>query len=357
MPAPRTAQREGAGLRVLISSSQAPFLRGGAELLAEGLGAALQRAGHAVERLQLPFNYSDPAGLARLMDWCESADLRAPNGQAVDRLIGLQWPGYGLAHPQAVLWLLHQHRAAHELFDPAQASPAEAAWAEAVRAYDARVLPRVGRRFTISRRVAARLQASTGLEAQVLYHPPPGAARLAALAGREAWDYVVFPSRLETLKRQDLLIEAAARLRCPLKVLIAGTGGQGPRLAARVEALGLQDRVRLVGGFSEAEKLAFYAHALGVVFTPRDEDLGYVTLEAMLAGKPVITCSDSGGPLEFVQAGETGWVVAPEPEALAEALEALWADRARARAMGEAGRARLAALHLSWDTVVETLCA
>ena len=42
--------------------------------------------------------------------------------------------------------------------------------------------------------------------------------------------------------------------------------------------------------------------ALGVIFPPLDEDYGYVTLEAMLAAKPVITCTDSGGPLEFVGA-------------------------------------------------------
>ena len=100
-----------------------------------------------------------------------------------------------------------------------------------------------------------------------------------------------------------------------------------------------------------------YAHALGVVFVPRDEDLGYITLEAMYAAKPVITCTDSGGPLEFVLPGQTGWVTEPTPEALAEAIEALWANKARSAAMGQAGRERVQSLGLSWDRVVETLCA
>jgi len=54
-----------------------------------------------------------------------------------------------------------------------------------------------------------------------------------------------------------------------------------------------------------------------------DEDLGYVALEAMYAGKPVVTCLDSGGPLEFVVHDQTGFVTEPTPEALAEAIDRL----------------------------------
>lgn len=341
-------------MRVLLTSSQAPFLRGGAELHADNLALALRRAGHEVERVQLPFKFSPEADIERLMAFCEGLDLSSPNGQSVDRLISLQFPGYGLAHPNHVAWVLHQHRAVYELYDAATASPALQRLRPAVQAFDGRVLPKVKRLFANSHRVAQRLQQYNGLHATPLYHPPPGAEQLHCA---EEWGYVFYPSRLESLKRQDLLIEAAALLRCPLKVLIGGTGGQYERYAGLIERHGLQDRVRLVGTFTEAEKRAYYAHALGVVFTPFDEDLGYITLEAMYAAKPVITCTDSGGPLEFVRDGETGWVVEPTPQALAQALEALWANKARSQAMGQAGQARIAALGLSWDRVVETLCA
>jgi glycosyltransferase involved in cell wall biosynthesis len=113
--------------------------------------------------------------------------------------------------------------------------------------------------------------------------------------------------------------------------------------------------VEWLGQVSEEEKRALYAHALGVVFPPVDEDYGYVTLEAMLAAKPVITCTDSGGPLEFVRHGETGWIAEPTPEALAVALDRLWEERPRAKAMGAAGRAHYESLGISWTTVVERL--
>ena len=53
--------------------------------------------------------------------------------------------------------------------------------------------------------------------------------------------------------------------------------------------------------------IELYANALAVVYAPIDEDYGYVTLQAFLAGKPVITSSDSGGVLEWVEDGVTGW--------------------------------------------------
>lgn len=321
---------------------------------ADSLHMALQRAGHEVERIQLPFKFSPESDIERLMAFCEGLDLSRPNGQSVDRLISLQFPGYGLQHPHHVAWVLHQHRAVYELYDESTANEPLRKLREAVRAYDARALRAAKRVFANSRRVAERLLHFSGMHAQPLYHPPPHAERFFSA---EAWNYVFFPSRLESLKRQDLLIKAAALMNSPIKVLISGSGGQEVRYRELVGRLGLAGRVELLGTVSEAEKRVLYAHALGVVFVPHDEDLGYVTLEAMCARKPVITCTDSGGPLEFVVHGETGWVVEPTPEALADAIETLWAHRPRARSMGEAGHAHLRSLDLNWDKVVEALCA
>jgi glycosyltransferase involved in cell wall biosynthesis len=259
-----------------------------------------------------------------------------------------------MRHPQHVVWLMHQHRAAYELFDPREAAPALNDLREKIVAYDRRALSGVTRIFANSRRVAERLLRYNGLESTPLYHPPPGAE---LLRRGESWDYVFYPSRLESLKRQDLVIEAARTLATDTKILIGGEGPQRPRYERLIEKHALGQRVRLIGAFSEAERIALYAHALAVVFPPFDEDLGYVALEAMYAAKPVVTCRDSGGPLEFVVHGETGEVVDPSPQALADAIDRLARQANRARAMGEAGRERIMAMGLSWDRVVATLCA
>jgi glycosyltransferase involved in cell wall biosynthesis len=99
--------------------------------------------------------------------------------------------------------------------------------------------------------------------------------------------------------------------------------------------------------------IELYAGALATVYVPFDEDYGYVTLESFLARKPVVTAEDSGGPLEFVEPDVNGFVCAPRPDAVGEAIRLLAADRARAAAMGEAGRERAAAI--TWSGVVEKL--
>lgn len=75
----------------------------------------------------------------------------------------------------------------------------------------------------------------------------------------------------------------------------------------------------------------------------------------MLSGKPVITCTDSGGPLEFVREGETGYVREPDPEQIAEAIERLYADKQAAAAMGAAGRESYSQHNISWQQVVNSL--
>jgi len=341
-------------MRILVTASHAPFLHGGGERHVDNLCAALRACGHEVALLRLPFKFSPESDIERLMAFCDGYDLSAPNGQHVDRVLSLQFPGYGMRHPQHVVWLMHQHRAVYELFDPREATSALHQLRESIVAYDQRALTGVTRIFANSRRVAERLLHYNGIESTPLYHPPPGAETLCC---REPWDYVFYPSRLEPLKRQELLIEAARLLKSGAKVLIGGEGPHQQRYERLIERYALGDRVRLIGAFSEAERIALYAHALAVVFPPFDEDLGYVALEAMYAGKPVVTCRDSGGPLEFVVAGETGEVVEPAPEALAAAIDRLAADPNRARDMGKAGRERIVAMGLSWERVVSTLCA
>jgi len=341
-------------VKILVAANLVPFLGGGADYHIEGLCAALRRAGHRVACLRLPFKFAPLSAIADLMAFCEDYDLDRPNGVRIDCLLSLQFPAYGLCHDNHRSWIMHQHRAAYDLYDPALASPEEAALKAKIEAFDQRVLGRIGRRFANSRRVADRLRRYNGLGATPLYHPPFGAERF---YHAPAADYVFFPSRLESLKRQDLLIEAARRVTSPVGFLLAGDGGQRPRYERLIADLGLEDRVRLLGAIGEQEKRAFFANSLAVFFGPYDEDYGYVTLEAMLAAKPVITCSDSGGPLELVAHEVTGLVVEPTPEAVAAAVDRLYRDPALACELGRAGRARYLDLDISWERVVGTLTA
>ena len=118
-------------------------------------------------------------------------------------------------------------------------------------------------------------------------------------------------------------------------------------------ALDLGHRVTFTGSLWGEPVADLYAGALGVVYAPFDEDYGYVTLEAFLAAKPVITTTDAGGPLEFVRDGINGFVCEPVPASLAAAIDRLDADRALAERLGGAGREL--AQTITWDGVIEQL--
>jgi glycosyltransferase involved in cell wall biosynthesis len=194
------------------------------------------------------------------------------------------------------------------------------------------------------------MTSGNGLRAETVYHPPVLADRI---TGGPPQDYILSVGRLETVKRHDLAIRAMAALPSPRRLVIVGDGTQHANLRRLTEELGLVDRVAFEGAAGDERLLELYAGAIAVVYTPFDEDYGYVTLEAFLARKPVITARDSGGPLEFVTDGVNGLVCEPDPQALADAFSRLDGDPGLARSLGDAGyeRARL----VTWDGVIETL--
>jgi glycosyltransferase involved in cell wall biosynthesis len=346
-------------MRILIATTHVPFIRGGAEAHAEGLRDALVAAGHEAEIVAVPFKWYPPEKILDHLLACRLMDLSEVAGTPVDLLIGLKFPAYLIPHENKVLWILHQFRTAYELWDHPLGdliySPNGDQVRDAIREADRRLIPEAKKVFANSANVAARLHEFCGLEAAPLYHPPPHAEEFYC---RPAEDYFFLPSRLCHPKRQALVVEALALTKQKVRVRFAGTA-DSPSFADELKALsrklGVSDRVDWLGQISESTKRELYAAARGVVYPPIDEDYGYVTLEAMLASKPVITCTDSGGPLEFVEHEKTGLIVAPDAGAIAAAMDELWLSAGEAKRMGEAGRARYEGMDISWENVVRKL--
>src|SRR5581483_8850757 len=132
--------------------------------------------------------------------------------------------------------------------------------------------------------------------------------------------------------------------------------GEGPD-RDRLEQLasGTNGQIRFAGRVDDDELVDLYARSLAVYYAPIDEDFGMVPYEAFLSGKPVVTAHDAGGPLEVVRDRETGIVVAPEPQAIADACAYLSAHTDDAKAWGRAGRAL--AERVTWDACVDALLA
>lgn len=342
-------------MRVGVVTTQAPFIIGGAERHSANLVAALKARGHEATEISIPYKWYPGSALVDHVLAAKLIDL-ADLGYPVDLMVGLKFPAYLANHPRKVMWILHQHRQAYDIWEAGtselQRDPDGAAVRELIRAEDRAAIGAAERVFANSRNVSDRLQRYLGLGSTPLYHPPPNAGRL-----RQGGfgDYLYAPSRLGPNKRQRLMIEALPH--APgVRLKIAGppdAPGYDDELRSLARALGVADRCEILGAVSDAEMIRLYAECRAVVFVPIDEDYGYITLEAMLSGKPVVTAQDSGGPLEFIADGAEGWVVAPEPEALgAGFLRSMEED---AEAMGAAARARYHKTRIGWDAVVEAL--
>jgi glycosyltransferase involved in cell wall biosynthesis len=340
---------------VLIAAVQAPFITGGAEILVSELRRQLQQRGFRVDVAAVPFKWYPVSEIVRQALAWRLLDLTESNGVPVDLVIATKFPSYLARHPRKVAWLFHQHREAYDLFGTPYCSFTDSAEdtrvRDAIRALDTTALGECRDIFTISRNVADRLRRYNGLPGRPLYPPPHhlGRYRCEAFA-----PFLFYAGRLDRLKRLDLALDAMKRVRSGARLKIAGQGPVETELRKQIEGLGIGDRVELLGYVGADDLLDLYARCRAALYVPLNEDYGYVTVEAFLSGKPVVTTTDSGGPLEFVTDGETGAVAPPDPEALAARIDALWEQPESAlRAWGAAGRERVAGI--TWDGVIDRL--
>jgi glycosyltransferase involved in cell wall biosynthesis len=345
-------------VKIAVLNNSAPFIHGGAEYLAGTLVSELTRRDHEVELVKIPLRWSSARDIAESM--IAAVSIRIPEA---DRVIALKFPAYLVPHANKVVWLLHQFRQVYDLWGtPFQDLP-DGAESEALRraifTADERAFTEATRVLCNSSVTGDRLRRYNGIEASVLLAPHSDLARYRS-AGYG--DYVVAIGRVNASKRQHLLAEAMAQVTAPVRLVIAGAP-ETPDDLARIEEIvqrhGLGSRVEVIARFiSEAEKAELINGSRAVAYLPLDEDsYGYVTAEAMTAGKAVITCTDSGGILELVQDGRTGLVAEPTPTGLAAAIERVGRDRRGAESLGEAARKKVDELGLSWDRAIERLLA
>ena len=346
-------------MRIAVLRPQVPFVHGGAERHSANLVAALTARGYEAAEVTLPFKWYPGGVLADHIKAAKLLDVSEVEGVKVDLAIGLKFPAYLAPHPNKVFWVIHQHRQAYDMWEAGQSDLLDDPQGEALRAiihaedraaFEASAHPI----YANSGNVAGRLERYLGLAAQPLYHPPPNAEQLRQ---GDFGDTLFMPGRINPSKRLDLALQALAH--APAARLVVAGSPENPAYLAHLQKLaaelGVTARVDWLGAVDDATLIRHYAEARAVVFVPRDEDYGYIALEAMLSGKPVITVSDAGGPLEFIRDGQEGLVTAPDPAALGGAFQQLSEDAALAERLGQGGHARYAAQDISWDHVVETL--
>ena len=341
---------------IAIVTSAPPLTEGGHLVIARALQQALAAAGHQSGIVTTPGNRFGRQGSAYLATWLTDVGMTGAGGR-IDQIISLRFPSYAVRHPRHVCWLNHTMREYYDLWDAfsvglsQRARLKEGVRRRLIHAADSRLL-RAGRVRVLaqSKTVAERLRRWNRVDADVLYPPPPPRAYRCDGYG----DFVLFTSRLAPLKRAHLVLDAIAQpASAGARCVIAGEGEERGRLEARAASLGIADRVEFAGYVSDAALVDLLASCRAVVFPPLGEDYGFVTAEAFASSKAVITCSDSGGPAELVEDGANGFVTAPEPEALAQAIGRVIGSVELAATLGR--RALATATRMTWDAAVSRL--
>jgi glycosyltransferase involved in cell wall biosynthesis len=336
-----------------VCGVKTPFMRGGAEILCEELVSRLKERGFAADLLEIPYSaWPSGAVISNAAAW-RMIEPTDPGGRPIDLLITTKFPSYLIRHKNKIVWLFHQMR---ELFDPSvehgyfDESLSDDLARRRLIGIDKAALEEHKAIFTISGNVSGRLKKYHGMDSEVLYPPPK-------LTGRyregEFGDYILSIGRLDPWKRTGLLVRALARTKTDPKAVIVGMGPEEKRLKDLAKTIGISGRVKFLQSVSDDELIELYSSAAGVFFCPRDEDYGFITIEAFLSGKPVITALDSGGPTEFVVNGENGFVVEPFSEEVSAAIDKLFEDVSCARKLGTAALGSLPVF--SWDNIIEKM--
>ena len=343
-------------MKIGLVSSTVPFVNGGYRAIVEGLASELIKRGHQAEMIWIP-STEDPNTLFQQMIAFRLLDLE----RHCERVITFRPPAHVVRHSNKVAWFIHHLRGFYDLWDTRYRPVADTAYWVAFRAAlvaaDTNALVDARNVFSNSKVVAERLRLFNGVKSEVLYPPVAEPQRFY----NEVWgSEIVCICRVEHHKRQHLIVEAMRHVRSPVKLRIAGRGMTADYASTLLDTVarhGLHDRVTLDHRWiSEGEKSSLLSTALAAAYVPVDEDsYGYPVLEAAHACKATVSLHDSGGVTEFIQDSQTGLLVEPDPQALAEAFDRLWTDRSLAQRLGENANKHIGEMNISWDHVVERL--
>ncbi|MGE5473040.1 MAG: glycosyltransferase family 4 protein [Ignavibacteriales bacterium] len=345
-------------MKIAIATVQVPFITGGAEILTANLKSELIKRGYDAEIVSIPFKWYPSETLINSMIMGRMMDLTEVNGEKIDLVISMKFPAYYVKHENKVVWLMHQHRQAYELwgtkYGDIQSFEDGNFIKDLIIKSDNEYIKEAKKIFTIANNVTNRLEKFNNIHATTLYPPPQDYEKFHC---KNYGDYIFYPSRIDEMKRQRVLVEAAKYLKSDTKIYIAG-GGSEKEINYIKEIIAknkLEKKVKLLGYISADQKIEYYANCLGVYFGAIDEDYGYITLESFFSKKPIIVHTDAGGPLEFVIDGYNGFVIEEDAKLVAQKIDKLAEDKLVAQSMGENGYKTIMEKNISWDYVIDNL--
>ena len=341
-------------MKIALFNTMAPFVRGGAEILADDLYDQLVRRGHNVTLFRIPFPNSFEVPLMELVYAAENM-----NFDAYDIVIAFKYPAYCAVHRNKVLWIFHQFRQVYDLFGKEYGLPDDDmgnALKQIVTKIDNDGIGSAAKGCSIAQEVDNRLNKFNHLKSTVLFPPLQNSEKYYC---ESTGDYIYYPSRMTELKRQHLAVEAMRFVKSGVKLVLNGKCDNPDymiTLTSIVEKYDLQDKVIIKNEWvSDEDKFRSMANSLAVMYIPYREDYGLVTLEGFYSSKPVISCNDSGGTKEFIEHDVTGLFAEPTPESLAECMDSLYLNKKKAESMGKAAYKEIIRRNITWDYTIGRL--
>lgn len=297
----------------LVSPTPVPPTFGGMDRLLQGLLSAL-RERHETDLITIPFDERSREGVLRGYYDFYHLDLGG-----YDLAITYKAPAYMIRHPRQVCYLSHRVRVFYDLYEPGDAEHGR--MRDLIRYLDGWALDkqRLPFLFTVGETVSRRLMKYGGIESIPVHHP----STYQPIEPKRG-EYFLSVGRLHPWKRIDLIVRAFLKSKadCPLVIV-----GEGPQEAELRDLATGDPRIQFEGLVSDNRLAEIYSRALVTVFPPISEDMGLITFESFLSGKPILTTSDAGEPPLIVKEGETGFVCEPTPESMAERMDWIWAHR------------------------------
>jgi len=217
---------------------------------------------------------------------------------------------------------------------------------EIIHFFDQKAMQNVRSFSAISKTVAQReVYFPKNTQVNVIY-PPSSLQHFT----NQGYEYFFTLSRLDSAKRIEMIVKAYKNTKTSIPLKIAGTGP----LSKQIEELAQDDpRIELLGFISDDEVIAYYAKAYAVIFIPYDEDYGLITIEAMMSQKPLVTFSDTGGVVEFVEDQITGLVSEPSVEKLTQNIDFLADNPQLCKEMGKNAQKRVESI--TWKHTIDSL--
>lgn len=185
-------------MKIAIATVQVPFIKGGAEILTQMLCDELKKRGHQVDVVTIPFKWYPTESLINCMQMGRMMDLSEVNGEKIDLVIAMKFPAFYVKHENKVLWLMHQHRQAYDLWNTQYGDLHQLVDGEFIRnlikKHDEKYIAEAKAVYTIAKNTSKRLMQYNSIASRALYHPPLNYEKLTC---NEYGDFIFYPSRID----------------------------------------------------------------------------------------------------------------------------------------------------------------